>query len=103
MKKILACLCLVVSYSVSAASALHNVTIERIGYDKNFPDVVFIRTIFSPIEQQRITCHTDNNWNYVLATASTIEEKMYSAILAAHASKQSISFIGSGLLGLLVP
>lgn len=76
-------------------SVLTNVTISDIGYDKNIPDAIFIRT--SAGAQDKIPCHTDGNWHYVLKLSSPLEEKMYTAIVTAQVSKQSLEMRGSGL------
>ncbi|ENM3908859.1 hypothetical protein GCS57_003610 [Vibrio cholerae] len=80
---------------VVSASSLENVTIEQLGYDKNYPDRVFIKTSVAPTSQSRVQCHNDNNWNYVMPLLSPFEGKMYSALLAAHSAKQKVTLIGT--------
>jgi hypothetical protein len=99
MKKVVIGLLFSSALVAQASTRLSNVTIDRLGYDKNFPDVIFIRTSIPPSGQSRISCHTDNNWNYVLATTLPIEEKMFSAILAAQSTKQKLTLRGSGECG----
>lgn len=88
---------LLISANALATSTLENVTIKMIGYDKNIPDAVFIKTSTSPLEQTRALCHKDTNWNYVLLLSTPLEQKMYSALLTAQASKQNLTLKGSGL------
>lgn len=99
VKSLVAAILLSVASSSFAGSTVSNVTITTIGYDKNIPDAIFIRTSKDPLTQTRVSCHTDTNWNYVLrlSPSTPIDEKMYTALLAAQASKQNITLVGSGL------
>ena len=96
MKKLLgACIALNTAMSLQAAT-IHDVTITRLGYDKNFPTALFIRTSTAPATVARPSCHSDTNWNYVLKIETPLEERMYSALLAAHNTKQKLSLVGAG-------
>ena len=94
---------LLISTNTLAASSVENVTIKMIGYDKNIPDAVFIKTSKLPSEQSKVACHTDTNWNYVLLLSTPLEEKMYAAVLAAQASNQNLTLKGSGLCNASYP
>ena len=95
--KILSLSLFLFSFNVFGASTISDVTIKMIGYDKNHPNIIFIRTSKLPSTLERVACHTDTNWNYVLKLSSPLEEKMYTALLAAQASKQNLTLRGSGL------
>ena len=89
---------LLVSVQAEAASVITRTKIVQLGYDKNHQDVLFIRTETWPADQlDKIACHTNPHWNFVLKLTTPFEEKMYSALLAAQASKQIITLKGSGL------
>ncbi len=86
-----------ITINASAVGVVTNAKIYQLGYDKDRPDVLFIRTDVTPSQQSdKISCHVNPGWNYVLRLQSSFEEKMYSALLAAHASKQTITLRGSG-------
>jgi hypothetical protein len=94
-KKLISIAIILAACNATAGSSLANAKIKMIGYDKNIPDVVFIKTDKPVSSQNKIDCHTDANWNYVLKLATPLEEKMYAALLAAQAAQQNITIGGS--------
>ncbi len=80
----------------NAGSTISDTKITLLGLDKNHPDVLFIRTAKSPLEQDRVGCHTNNDWNYTLKMSSEFDKKIFSAMLAAQNSKQTLTLVGSG-------
>lgn len=98
MKKILLTLGLMLAtVNAFANTTIENVTIKLIGYDKNIPDAILIKTDKPASQQTRISCHTDTNWNFLLKMSTPLEDKMYAALLSAQASKQNLTLVGSGV------
>lgn len=85
------------SFSSYSASVISNAKIDQLGLDKNQPNILFIRTDVAPSNQSgKIGCHQNPGWNYVLKLETPYDDKMFSMLLAANASKQKVKLHGSG-------
>lgn len=90
------------SAALAQRSVLTQVTIDTLGFDQGFPGRVWVRTSISPAQQQRISCHTNNDWNFVLSITDSdpnlakLKEATLSSLIAAQHSKQKLTLLGSG-------
>ena len=86
MMKYFALLMLVSFSSISMSTELTGVSIDELHFNRGLGNKVFIRTSILPQNQGKITCHTDNNWNYVLPLANEVDRSIYATLLAALSS-----------------
>jgi hypothetical protein len=64
----------------------------RLHFNKNFPNLLFIRSDKWQIKE---SCHTDQNWNYVLPLKSYEDKAMYAMLLSASIAEKKISLRGT--------
>lgn len=96
MRKILYVLMIFWSSGAFSSSSINNAKIQSLGYDKSHNNIVFIRVDKAIESKRKVKCHVNHDWHYTLKISTPFDEKMYSALLAAQASKQNLTLIGSG-------
>jgi hypothetical protein len=83
----------------SYAGSVSNVTISELNINKAIGSMVFIKTSADPSTQQKISCHTDQYWNFVLPLASDADKSIYTALLTALATQSKVTLGGNGTCG----
>ncbi len=94
MKKILFLMALLSASSVSAR-VLDGVTVDILGLDSNFPNVVFVRIKEPANAAPHASCHSNAGWSYVLHLNSSDRDKMYAMLLAGKHSGTPLRLSGS--------
>lgn len=56
---------------------------------------VFIRAKIPPANQDKIPCHTDNNWNYSFLIETEADKAMLSLLMTAYSINRPISLVGT--------
>jgi hypothetical protein len=79
-------------YSIATAD-LQNVTITTLNINRAVGSYLFIRTSVPPTV---VGCQLSPDWNLVLPLDSELNNKIYSALLAAQVSQTKVTLQGAG-------
>ncbi|QGX41533.1 hypothetical protein [Permianibacter aggregans] len=80
--------------AIGQASQVSEAKIKRLMMDDSLPSKVYIE--LSAMQSDRISCHENESWNYVLDLQSTSAREFYSMLLTMHASGRAGLFKGTG-------
>lgn len=84
---------LLFSSGAYSSARLANVTITKLNINKGIGNLVFILASEPPVTSG---CHTNKDWSMVLPLDTELDNKIYSALLAAYASNSKVQLDGSG-------
>lgn len=80
---------------LSFAGVIYEGKITKVAIDKGTGDKVFIQV--DAAKEDSPACHTITSWSFVLPLVSDTDNKIFSMLLAARASKATVRLEGSGL------
>lgn len=80
---------------LSFAGVIYEGKITKIAIDKGTGDKVFIQV--DGTKEDYPACHTVTSWSFVLPLSSDTDNKIFSMLLAARASKAKVRLEGNGL------
>jgi hypothetical protein len=75
-----------------------NAKIQILMIDKTLGDMVFIQA--SAPHPAGSACHTSTRWAFALPLVDPIDDKIYSALLAAYTERRTVNLIGSDVCDL---
>ena len=94
--KLTALLGLLILCLSTEASEILNAKITRLMIDRNHGAIVFIQTDGVSDRTPGAGCHTNSTWDYVSDLTDTAGQEIYSTLLAAKVSQETISLRGKG-------